>query len=82
MRSKNAHSLPSLSRIGSGQRITIITVLEKKAHKRLLGMGLPPGTQVTVFRNHSGSVIVGQRGDRIAIGRTLAQQILVSEQNP
>ncbi|HHJ40538.1 MAG: hypothetical protein AXA67_10315 [Methylothermaceae bacteria B42] len=73
------NSLRPLSQAQSGQKIQIMSVPEKRAHKRLLSMGLPPGSQVTVLRNRSGSVIVGQHGDRLAIGRKLAEQILVSQ---
>ncbi len=71
--------LRPLSQVLSGQKIQIRSVPEKRTHKRLLSMGLPPGSQVIVIRNRSGSVIVGQHGDRLAIGRRLAEQILVSD---
>ena len=47
--------------------------------KRLEDMGLTPGTEVTVMRSapFSGPLEIHVRGSRLAIGRGMAQRILV-----
>ena len=67
-----------LSSIAPGNRIRIASV-PKNIHKRLLSLGLPPGTQFSVLRNRNGSVVIGRHHDRMAIGRALAEQIQVQK---
>lgn len=45
--------------------------------RRLLEMGLTPGTEVEVLRNGWGPVIVRFRGSSVAIGRGMASKIIV-----
>ncbi len=67
-----------LSTIPPGNRIQIASV-PKRIHKRLLSLGLPPGTHLTVLRNRNGAVVIGRHQDRMAIGRGLAEEIMVRE---
>ncbi|MCX8189175.1 MAG: ferrous iron transport protein A [Nitrososphaeria archaeon] len=45
--------------------------------RRLMEMGLVPGTEVEVVQNNLGPIIVRIRGITIAIGRGMANQIFV-----
>ncbi len=45
--------------------------------RRLMEMGLTPGTVVEVVRNGPGPIILRVRGAMIALGRGLASKILV-----
>jgi len=45
--------------------------------RRLMEMGLVPGSEVEVVRNDMGPIIVKVRGVTIAIGRGMADRILV-----
>jgi len=45
--------------------------------RRLMEMGLTPGTQVEIVRNDIGPIVVRTRGVAIAIGRGMANHILV-----
>jgi ferrous iron transport protein A len=48
--------------------------------RRLADMGLTPGVQIRVINSQmSGPVIIDLRGSRIALGRGVAQKILVKE---
>jgi ferrous iron transport protein A len=47
--------------------------------RRLMEMGMTPGTQVEVVRNDMGPIIVRARGLTIAIGRGMANRILVKK---
>ena len=48
-------------------------------HKRLLDMGLTPGTRVTVVRSapFRGPIEILVRGSRLALGRGMAERVFV-----
>lgn len=65
--------------IGSRYEVKEIQ-LEDKVKRRLQMLGLTKGTAVWVLNNKkSGSVIMKVRGTRFAIGRRIAEGILVEE---
>ncbi len=47
----------------------------KDATKRLYEMGLNTGACVTVLKNDRGPIIVGLAGNKVALGRGLAEKI-------
>ncbi len=54
--------------------------LEDKVRRRLQMLGLTKGTEVSVLNNKkSGSIIMKVRGTRFAVGRRIAEGILVEE---
>ena len=54
--------------------------LEDKVKRRLQMLGMTKGTGVQVFNNKkSGSIIMKVRGTRFAIGKRIAEGILVEE---
>ena len=54
--------------------------LEDKVKRRLQMLGMTKGTEVCVLNNKkSGSIIMKVRGTRFAIGRRIAEGILVEE---
>ncbi len=65
-----------LNTIPAGKHIQISSV-PRRLHKRLLSLGLPPGTPMIVLRNRNGAIVIGRHQDRMAIGHNLAKQILV-----
>lgn len=65
--------------IGNRYRVKEIQ-LEDKVKRRLQMLGMTKGTGVRVLNNKkSGSVIMKVRGTRFAIGRRIAEGILVEE---
>ena len=46
---------------------------------RLLGMGIGHGTHVEVLRNRHGDMVLGNGNNRISLGRSITQYILVQE---
>lgn len=65
--------------IGNKYQVTDIQ-LEDKVKHRLQMLGMTKGTEVCVLNNKkSGSVIMKVRGTRFAIGRRIAEGILVEE---
>ncbi len=63
-----------------GRQFRIVDILDKSARLRLLSLNLAPGTTLILLRNRKGSVVIGHRHARMAIGRHLAERILVEEQ--
>lgn len=65
-----------------GHKYCVISVqLEQKVGRRLEALGLTEGTQLVVLNNKkSGSLIFKIRGTRLAIGRKIADSILVKEE--
>lgn len=46
---------------------------------RLLGMGIGHGTHIEVLRNRYGDMVLGTGNNRISLGRSITQYILVQE---
>lgn len=44
---------------------------------RLLGMGIGAGTAVEVLRNRKGDIVLGNGNNRISLGRSITDKILV-----
>ncbi len=65
--------------IGNNYQVTEIQ-LEDKIKHRLQMLGMTKGTEVHVLNNKkSGSIIMKVRGTRFAIGKRIAEGILVKE---
>lgn len=47
---------------------------------RLLGMGIGTGTRIEVLRNRAGDVVLGNGNNRISLGRTITDKIIVHVQ--
>ncbi|MCW3986672.1 MAG: ferrous iron transport protein A [Candidatus Bathyarchaeota archaeon] len=80
-----------LTRLRNGESGVIVSINASPSHhhrrrrkwgfqKRLEDMGLTPGTKVTVVRSapFHGPIELHVRGSRLAIGRGMAERILVS----
>jgi len=71
--------LATLDEVPEGSRAVVVDVAEQGwgLRKRLLEMGLVPGTTVEVVRNSRGPILVRVRGATLALGRGLARKIVV-----
>ncbi len=76
------HLFQPLSAALPGQRVRIASVAEKRLRLRLLSLGLPPGTALTILTNRAGTVVVGKNDDRLAIGRSIAKLVMVQPEIP
>lgn len=66
-------------KIGSEYRVKDIQ-LEDKVKRRLQMLGMTEGTGVSVLNNKkSGTIIMKVRGTRFAVGKRIAEGILVEE---
>lgn len=68
-----------LSRVDSGQDVTLIDIESGRgARSKLYSMGLVPGIKLRVLnRNGAGPVMVAVKDSRLAIGRGMAEKIIV-----
>jgi ferrous iron transport protein A len=64
-----------------GELVTLIGVRAGWGlQRRLADMGLTPGVQIRVMNSQTpGPVLIDLRGSRVALGRGVAQKILVKE---
>ena len=64
-----------------GELVTVIGVRAGRGLlRRLADMGLTPGIQIRVINSQmAGPVLIDLRGSRVALGRGVAQKILVKE---
>ncbi len=70
-----------LAMASPGDRVRVVELTGgDEARRRLEEMGLLPGEELTVV-NKLGPVIVGLKGGRVAIGRGLAQKVMVEPLN-
>ncbi|HPE61415.1 MAG TPA: FeoA family protein [Thiolinea sp.] len=74
-------TITPLSRLAETRQGHIHTVETDKATRiRLLGMGLGKGSRIQVLRNRLGDVVLGNGNNRISLGRSISDHILVQEQ--
>ncbi|MBN2044767.1 MAG: ferrous iron transport protein A [Anaerolineales bacterium] len=65
-----------------GQPVNLIEIIGgKKLHRRLVELGLTPGVRLKVMQDSGGPLIIAVRDSRIALGRGMAQKIMVSFTN-
>ncbi|NLL71638.1 MAG: ferrous iron transport protein A [Epulopiscium sp.] len=62
-----------------GEKGIVNTIMGgQKIHKRLFEMGLNTGSEVQVIKNDAGPIIISLGGCKVALGRGLAQKIIMS----
>ncbi len=54
---------------------------DSKTQVRLLGLGIGVGSRLEILRNRGGDMVLAQNNNRISLGRSIANKILVSD-NP
>lgn len=62
-----------------GRRLRLVAIAgdARRAH-RLTELGLTPGVELMVLRDDGGALLVAVGDTRLALGRGLAQQVLVA----
>ncbi len=70
-----------LAMVVPGKLVTVTEVRDgRRLQKRLADMGLTLGVQIRVINGQmSGPVLIDLRGSRVALGRGIAQKIVVKE---
>ena len=67
-----------LTNVRSGQPVVLVQISggHRVAH-RLAELGLTPGVQLEVLQNKGGPILLAVRGTRLAIGRGMANKVMV-----
>jgi ferrous iron transport protein A len=79
---KSSQGILPLALASSGQNLVISNIRGgRKMRSRLHDLGLNPGADIRVIKNDSpGPLIIAVKGDsRLALGRVMANHILVSD---
>lgn len=75
------HIMP-LSLASPGETVSIVGIdAGRGLGRKLVDMGLVPGTEIKVVTAHGGPVIVEVKGTRLALGHGMAHKILVRFKN-
>ena len=76
--SSGAEIYKSLNTAQPGQRVRLKSInAPNRVRERLLSMGLPTGAVFEVLRNRHGSVVIGLHANRLAIGKEMAENLLI-----
>ncbi len=79
----HAGCLP-LTMAAPGERLTLVEITAKNGlQRRLTELGLTPGVEFQVLQSQGGPLLLAVHDSRLAVGRGMAQKILVKtkEQN-
>jgi ferrous iron transport protein A len=67
-----------LTMVTPGQTVKLLDICaERKLRRRLTELGLTTGTELRVMQDQGGPVLIAIRDTRLALGRRMAQRILV-----
>ena len=67
-----------LAMVGPGQAVKLVKVAAGRVLcRRLAEMGLTPGVQLEVVQDQGGPLLLAVRDSRLALGRGMAQKIIV-----
>jgi ferrous iron transport protein A len=69
----------ALTQAPVGKPIWLVTITGgKEVTRRLVELGLTPGVELRLLQDSGGPVILAVRDSRIALGRGMAEKLLVS----
>ena len=73
-----SQNLLPLTMVGSGRLVKLIKISAgRKLVRRLGELGLTPGVHFEIVHDHGGPLLLAVRSSRLALGRSMASQILV-----
>ena len=74
--------LTSLGAVGVGEHARIAEIRgDRQFIRRLLSLGLRVGSEVNVLHRRGGGVVVISDGNRVALGGTIAERLMVERTN-
>lgn len=73
------NSIPLVSFKESEQVLVKKIKSDSKTQIRLLGLGIGIGSNLEILRNRGGDMVLAQNNNRISLGRSIANKILVSD---
>lgn len=66
----------TLSETPVGKKVRLVAINGgRQLTRRLLALGLTLGTEVEVLHHRGRGVVVGQQGNRVALGRGIAEKL-------
>ncbi len=69
-----------LSDIPVGKRVKLVSIQAgRQLARRLLAMGLSVGSEFEVLHHRGRAVVVGDEGNRVALGAGIAEKLVVEE---
>ncbi|UOG93148.1 MAG: ferrous iron transport protein A [Candidatus Thiothrix sulfatifontis] len=74
----DARPLSTLTESSSAHIYVIQT--DNATRIRLLGMGIGKGSRIDILRNRNGDIVLGNGNNRISLGRTITDHIMVHVQ--
>lgn len=78
-KSTSSQNAVSLAMVEAGTMVRLVSVQGgRELRSRLADMGLVPGMELRVIRNTGGPFIIAIKESRLALGRGMAQKILVT----
>ena len=68
-----------LAMVSAGETVRLVSIhgCENVQH-RLAAMGLTPGVEISVLQDNGGPLLIAVRDSRVALGRGLANKVMVS----
>lgn len=70
----------SLSEVQPGHRVRLVAIRgDRSLSRRLLALGLTVGNEMEVLHRRKGDVIIGRDGNRLALGHSIAECMLIEE---
>jgi Fe2+ transport system protein FeoA len=75
---KEQNKLRPLTSARRGETVQVVRIeAGRRLSQRLVELGLTPGVVIQVVHVNSGPILIAVRGARLAIGRGMAEKILV-----
>lgn len=66
-----------------GEALTLVAIKGQRGIRhRLTELGLTPGTEFRVLQSQGGPLLLAIKNARLAVGRSMAQEILVKMKDP
>lgn len=74
------HALHPLSSARRGDRVQLVRIeAGRRLARRLAELGLTPGVSIQVLHVNGGPLMIAVRGARLALGRGMAEKIMVKD---
>lgn len=71
-----------LSNVRVGRRVKLVSINGGRQLKhRLRALGLSVGDEFDVLHHRGGGVVVGKNGNRVALGGSIAEKLMIEERD-
>lgn len=77
-----AHTISLASCLEKATVHILSITTDKTTRIRLLGMGIGKGTRLHILRNRNGDMVIGSGNNRVSLGNSISQAIMVAHSEP